>query len=41
LEAPIVARAGGLLRVRPDEAMFPETMLDLGEAVAMRWAGRL
>ena len=41
LEAPIVARAGGLLRVRPDEAMFPETALDLGEAVAMRWAGRL
>lgn len=41
LHGPIVARAGGLLRVRPDEAMFPETALDLGEAAALRWAGRL
>ena len=41
LQAPIVARAGALLRVRPDEPMFPETTLDLGEAAAMRWAARL
>jgi hypothetical protein len=41
LKSPIVARAGGLLRVRPDETMFPETALDLGEAAAMAWAGRL
>ncbi|WP_152417356.1 hypothetical protein [Sandarakinorhabdus sp. AAP62] len=41
LKAPIVARAGGLLRVRPDEAMFPETALDLGEAAALHWASRL
>jgi hypothetical protein len=41
LKAAIVARAGGLLRVRPDEAMFPETALDLGEAAATNWAGRL
>jgi hypothetical protein len=41
LQAPIVARAGGLLRVRPDEAMFPETSLDLGEPAALAWANRL
>ena len=41
LQAPIVARAGAVLRVRPDETMFPETALDLGEAAAMRWAARL
>jgi hypothetical protein len=41
LKSPIVARAGGLLRVRPDEAMFPETALDLGEASALAWANRL
>ena len=41
LLAPIVGRAGAVLRVRPDEAMFPETALDLGEAAAARWAGRL
>lgn len=41
LKAPIVARAGGLLRVRPDEAMFPETALDLGEVAALNWAARL
>lgn len=41
LQAPIVARVGGLLRVRPDEAMFPETSLDLGEAAALTWAAQL
>lgn len=41
LKAPVVARAGGLLRVRPDEAMFPETALDLGEPAALDWANRL
>ena len=41
LQSPIVARAGAVLRVRPDEVMFPETALDLGEAAAMRWAARL
>lgn len=41
LKSPIVARAGAVLRVRPDEAMFPDTALDLGEAAALRWAGRL
>ena len=41
LQAPIVARTGAVLRVRPDEAMFPETMLDLGESAAIQWAARL
>lgn len=41
LNSPIVARAGGLLRVRPDEPMFPETALDLGEPAALAWAARL
>lgn len=41
LSHPIVARAGAVLRVRPDELMFPETALDLGEAAAARWAARL
>lgn len=41
LTSPIVGRAGSVLRVRPDEAMFPETSLDLGEAAALHWAGRL
>ena len=41
LVAPIVARAGALLRIRPDEPMFPETTLNLGEAAALRWASRL
>ncbi|MEI6486268.1 MAG: hypothetical protein WCO11_08380 [Sphingomonadales bacterium] len=41
LRHPIVARAGATLRVRPDETMFPETALDLGEAGALEWAGRL
>lgn len=40
LQAALVGRAGGVLRVRPDEAMFPETALDLGEA-ASDWARRL
>jgi hypothetical protein len=35
-----VARAGGVLRVRPAEPMFPETALDLGEA-ALDWSRRL
>jgi len=38
---PLVARAGAVLRVRPEEAMFPETALDLGEAAASHWAARL
>ncbi len=41
LKAAIVGRAGGVLRVRPDEAMFPETVLDIGEPAALAWAGRL
>ena len=41
LQAPLVARAGPWLRVRPDEPMFPETALDLGEAAATVWARRL
>lgn len=41
LVQPRVARAGPVLRVRPDEAMFPETRLDLGEPAAGRWAARL
>lgn len=41
LQAPIVACAGAVLRVRPDEPMFPETSLDLGEAAAARWAALL
>ena len=41
LHAPIVARAGAVLRVRPNEVMFPETLLDLGEAAALQWAARL
>lgn len=41
LKSPIVGRAGPVLRVRPDEPMFPETSLDLGDAAAMRWAARL
>lgn len=41
LEHPLVARAGAVLRVRPEEAMFPETALDLGEAGASAWAARL
>ncbi len=41
LVKPLVARAGAVLRVRPDEAMFPETTLDLGEAAASAWAARL
>lgn len=41
LVRPLVARAGAVLRVRPDEAMFPETALDLGEGAASRWAARL
>lgn len=41
LQAAVVTRAGAVLRVRPDEAMFPETRLDLGEAAAMHWAARL
>ena len=35
-----VARSGNVLRVRPAEAMFPETALDLGDA-ALAWARRL
>ena len=41
LAHPLVARAGAVLRVRPDEAMFPETVLDLGEGAASQWAARL
>lgn len=41
LKSPIVGRAGGTLRVRPDEPMFPETALDIGEAAALAWAARL
>jgi hypothetical protein len=41
LVQPLVARAGAVLRVRPHEAMFPETALDLGEAAASLWATRL
>lgn len=41
LVQPLVARAGAVLRVRPDEAMFPETVLHLGEAAASHWAARL
>ncbi|MFZ4381064.1 MAG: hypothetical protein ACOYO0_03745 [Sandarakinorhabdus sp.] len=41
LARPLVARAGAVLRVRPDEPMFPETALDLGEGAASRWAARL
>ncbi len=41
LQTPTVARAGGLLRVRPDETMFPETSLDLDEAAALNWVARL
>lgn len=40
LEHPLVARAGTVLRIRPREAMFPETVLDLG-ADASLWAQRL
>jgi hypothetical protein len=35
-----VARSGTVLRVRPAEALFPETALDLGDA-ALAWARRL
>ena len=35
-----VARAGTVLRVRPNEMMFPETALELGGA-ALAWARRL
>ena len=41
LSGPLVARAGAVLRVRPDEIMFPETALDLGEGAASLWAARL
>jgi hypothetical protein len=41
LVRPLVARAGAVLRVRPEEAMFPETALDLGESAASHWAARL
>lgn len=41
LVRPLVARAGAVLRVRPEEPMFPETALDLGESVASQWAARL
>jgi hypothetical protein len=41
LAHPLVARAGAVLRVRPDEMMFPETALDLGEGAASLWAARL
>ncbi|MCU0890331.1 MAG: hypothetical protein MUE77_00995 [Sandarakinorhabdus sp.] len=40
LSASDVARSGGVLRVRPAEAMFPETAIDLGDA-ALGWARRL
>jgi hypothetical protein len=40
LDHPLVSRAGTVLRIRPDEAMFPETALDLGPA-AGTWAARL
>lgn len=41
LAGALVARAGAVLRVRPDELMFPETALDLGESAASHWAARL
>ncbi len=40
LNRPQVSRAGPVLRIRPDEPMFPETALDLGSA-AGAWAARL
>lgn len=40
LNHPLVTRAGGILRIRTREAMFPETALDLGPAASM-WAARL
>lgn len=40
LHHPLVSRAGTILRIRPDETMFPETTLDLGPA-ASQWAARL
>ncbi len=40
LNHPLVSRAGTVLRIRPDEAMFPETALDLGPDASL-WAQRL
>lgn len=40
LDQPRVGRSGNVVRVRPQEPMFPETALDLGDAATV-WARRL